>query len=499
MRAIANNDPSEFMLGKKTGEYARRVNPAAKNETSATGVNDFRHARNIGYTEVTGEAQRNGLGSSAHRFMDFETALAVDRANEGRLAGRDNWTGEQIQAAPWVAQKAGDLYERGEKAYLKKAKNIIKQEGRNESPEVIGRELAFADANRTIGDFYGKHTAFATHESQPYVDAGHLPRLADATPEEKRAFAGRLDSKWDNAPGGRDAIYAGTRLDDTGYAVRTRPTTDMQGMYTPPNGAMEFNPGQVARPLVSFNATERIPTSIGFDIVNKVKEVPRADASILNAGESVRSYIDAQGSGAWHKPWLGGQKGKSNSLSIGRDVGPASPEEMIRMQDIGGKYGLGDVIDTGQGFTMTNFDGATPKKPKEWKGILSELNNELSGVTINRAKIDSGYIPMFEAGSGAGQATRRMLKTMDSVPSGTRKAMDNNPDIPKNALARLERDESLAAKYGATREDIQNARRIIGEGPGWIGRLKKALESGAVLPALAMVAFGLSPSDEEQF
>ena len=36
------------------------------------------------------------------------------------------------------------------------------------------------------------------------------------------------------------------------------------------------------------------------------------------------------------------------------------------------------------------------------------------------------------------------------------------------------------------REDLQNARRIIGEGPGWIDRLEATLKQGAILPAVAL-------------
>jgi hypothetical protein len=301
MRAIEQNDPSQFQLGPKTGEYARRINPASGSERTATGVNDFRHARNIGYTEVSGAAQREGLSPQAHKFMDYETALAVDRANQSNLAGRSDWKGEQIQAAPWVAQKADDLYLRQKNGYHKAAEQLIEQKGLNNSVEDVARGLAFKDANETIGDSFDKHTAFATYEPQPYVGAQHLEGLANASPAEKLAFANDPRSRWDKAPGGRDEIYAGTRLGDTGYAVRTRPTQDMQGIYDPPNGAArEFNPGFVARPLVAFDS-------------GKVKTIPEADRSILDAAEATRAYIDVQGAGAWHKPWVGGQAGESNS------------------------------------------------------------------------------------------------------------------------------------------------------------------------------------------
>jgi hypothetical protein len=57
---------------------------------------------------------------------------------------------------------------------------------------------------------------------------------------------------------------------------------------------------------------------------------------------------------------------------------------------------------------------------------------------------------------------------------------------------RLDRDQKWSSKRGAPHEDIQNARRIIGQGQGWIDRLEQALKSGAVLPATAAAGPGRS-------
>jgi hypothetical protein len=62
--------------------------------------------------------------------------------------------------------------------------------------------------------------------------------------------------------------------------------------------------------------------------------------------------------------------------------------------------------------------------------------------------------------------------------------------IPKAALTRLERDQDYSRQWGATREDIQNARKIIGEGKGWVDRLESAMKAGAILPALEFAILG---------
>jgi hypothetical protein len=50
------------------------------------------------------------------------------------------------------------------------------------------------------------------------------------------------------------------------------------------------------------------------------------------------------------------------------------------------------------------------------------------------------------------------------VTSELRAEMNHNAGVPKAALAWLERDQDYSNQWGATREDIQNACRIIGEG-----------------------------------
>jgi hypothetical protein len=55
-----------------------------------------------------------------------------------------------------------------------------------------------------------------------------------------------------------------------------------------------------------------------------------------------------------------------------------------------------------------------------------------------------------------------------------------------------DRDQEIAAAHGLPmRADIQNMRRIIGDGPGWVERLKAAYARGEHLPVAALAALGL--------
>jgi hypothetical protein len=466
MRSIEANDPNRMQLGDKTGEYAALVNPIRPETPGATGVNDFRHARNFGYTEPSGAPQKGSLTGAGHSFLDMETALAVDRANRANLGGRSDWTGEQLQAAPWVRQKALDLMSRN--------KNLSYDE-------------AFPRANRTIADYADRHTAFGTYEPQPgAAGAGHMPRSVDAPMSEREAFAHDPRSSWSDTPFGRDAIYGGMRLGDTGVAMRARPTQEMQGLYQGPAG-LETNPGAAARPLVSFDTT-----------AGPFKKITEPDRALLNAAEATRAYVDAQNAGAWHKPWVGGPAKESQSLFFPKS-GKSTPAEMLAVQKATSPFGLSDVADTGQGITATRFWPPLADLAKGEKDTLgralqkAEFKDVVPGSEPRRVRVDSDIVDYSEKwpeGPGSGAATRTLLEHVTKTPE-IRAALNNNPQIAQKALDRLQRDQDWASKWGAPREDIQNARRIIAGSSNtadWIDRLEHALKIGAIsLPAVAAI------------
>jgi hypothetical protein len=474
MRALAAKDPELYQLGDKTGEYAQLVNPDVVNTRppGATGVNDFRHARNWGYTEAGGEAQKNALTSAQHGFLDYETALAVDRANKTKLGGRDNWTGEQLQAAPWVRQKALDI------------------QGRN--PKLTYDE-AFARANATIADYFPRHTAYATFEAQPGSVTGHLPGSMGALAEQRLAYAQDPASTWATAPGGRDAIYSGLGVEGTGNYMRVRPSEPMTGYYKNPQGVVETNPGEVARPLVTFN-TAKVPDKnfIGPPEFEPFKVLTPHDRSLLDAGEAFRGYVDAQNASAYHKNWTGGPQNQMNSLYFPRE-GKASPAELEALQSKATPYGLNDVVDTGSGITTSSFYPGTSEETGKAVGkAIKKAEFSEFGEPV-RVRTEGGYIDYTDkwpAGVGSGEATTHMLQYVNKTPE-IRAAFNNNPYIAERALAKLERDDAWASKWGATRPDIQNARRILSEGPGGIDRLEATLKKGAIaLPVFGAILAG---------
>jgi hypothetical protein len=77
-------------------------------------------------------------------------------------------------------------------------------------------------------------------------------------------------------------------------------------------------------------------------------------------------------------------------------------------------------------------------------------------------------------------------------------AVEKKTALRLNAMNRMTRDQDWITKWGAPREDIQNARRIIGEGPGWVDRLDVAVKRGVILPAVAAAILGAAPHGEKE-
>lgn len=495
--AARMNDVTRYVRGDKTGEYADHIIPGSVLANTATGVNDFRHARNLGYTEPDGSPQGGTLGKTQHIFSDYETALAVDRANKARVGGRSDWTGERLQAAPWVAQKAEDLYRRGENAYKSRAKKSLLRAGVKDPSEMqiesLAKESAFNDANKQIGDFFPKHTAHATYESMPGPNTGHLTGLIGAPNSVRENIGADPRSSFSTAPNGRDAIYSGLRYGDTGVAGRVLPTVQSQGVYQPPGGDLELNPGRVARPLVGLHNTGS----------NK-KVLPEGDRAMLEAGEALRSAIAAQDAGAAHITTVGGTVGDQRSVRAGMDR-KLSPEELLKVQGVAEKYGLGDVVDTGTGITATRFDGSLNELPG---GLLSSFAKDLhkalpdSGAA-RRVNVDGIYVDLvdaWKAGEGSGRVSKEILDRINVTPE-LRSAFDNNPYIAQVALDHIARDEALAKAHGTTvRKDLQKLREIIGSGPGWVGRVEEAVKKGivpAAATALLTSAYSLQGQEKE--
>jgi hypothetical protein len=443
-------------LGPKTGIYGQHLDPTVPYAT--TGTNDIWHARGFGYTNPGGEQFSRALSDQEHRFLDYETMLAVDRANAAKMGGRDNWEAHEIQAAPWVAGKGRGL-----------AQNMAGK-GNEPTPEQL--EEGMRRAGMTYADFVPKYTANATYEQVPYSASDHLAGVGAGDEAIRARYSSEPSLSW-TGNGDRDMLYDALGA----YQMPTRSAT---GAYSPPGGDMEVNRAFVAQPLVGLSGGVVDPAS----------------RDMLDLAERLRGYIGAQGASAWHQT-SGTMPNKNMGSLFIPGEGPTDLSRLAELGEMGRAYGLPDFIDTGRGVTLTSFSDDAPGGAATARALREGLGEQLQGLTgvePQRVGVDSSYLPILEKPwdpttadprqgvPGSGWATDQLLELADRYPAASGRLESGN--IRNRALAQADLDESYAAQgFGATREDIQTARRIFAQ-DGFEG-LRKAREAGIALPGIA--------------
>ena len=454
-RAIAANDPSLMQFGDKTEEYAAKINPNQPPFRSATGVNDFRQLKLWGYPGRA-EGVDPSAGATQHRFLDYETALTVDRANQANLGGRSDWTGEQAQAVPWVTQKAEDL------------------------------GIPAEDAAKSGPDFYPKHQVSATYEQQPgpaLAKTGHLPGSTGMTLDERTAFA--ANDPWTGRDA-RDVIYGQGRVGGTGMGVPTLPTLSGTGRY-----GDEADPQRIARPLTPFNISSKENPIPGAP--QGTKQVPGYARNFFNTGEYIRSLFGAQEMGGWTKLWDKQAPGAQNAVFVplARD---ATPEEMDNLAKAGEQFGLPHVNSTAGGLAVLNYDGAPKLSTKQRDGLLAAVGDAKPDDAGDHRMVraESGSASPAYTTPGAYTATEAMLGPdyMGRNP-GTWDFFANNPAIGQSAGALARRDETWGPQLGGQGQDFWNLRNLAAADPGpggqtWADRLKTAVQKRAVPASVAI-------------
>lgn len=439
-------------LGKKTGVYGQHLDP--QQVPATTGTNDIWHARGFGYTNSDGSLFSRALTPQEHRFLDYETMLAVDRANKAKLGGKTNWTAAQTQAAPWVAGKG-----RAEAA----RRNLSEEEG-------------IAIASMTYPDFAPKYTAYSTSEQVPGKSTGILADVQGSDYAAKEAFTNR--APWlDNL--GRDPIYSDLNM-------YVRPSDQAPGYYINSQGIAESNPVSVGKPMISYRVDE------DTGLVN-VSDVDRA---ALDAGEAVRGLLDAQEGSAWNKVITSATTGPDRSsfdINVGRML---SREELEQVNSIADKYGYG-MANTENGVALLDFgDRSTTEAGKLLKGDMGkELRSVLPNADIKRGRLASGYIDQSENLSsefaGEGRATQQLVSVLndlkDKAPGYYEKLLDST-GVAKKARANLERLYEYGGK--GQRVDYEELLKIVGKDKlrGLINRIASSGYRG--LPAIGGVAIG---------
>jgi hypothetical protein len=476
--AVAEDRPAN--MGFKIGEYAKKNDPRIPN-TGLFGVDDFRRAQGMNYTDPQGNPWKAGVSETMHPFMDAETALQVDRANTAGTGGRTDWHGPHIQELPWVYGKGQDLYSRGKK-------------GRYGGDELEGIKQSLRDANNTARDYFYKHAASATHEQIPGASLGHVRQALDMTPEEKLAYGqiGRFDVPAPEAAlnefpevgaGNRDAIYSAL-----GY--RQLPSRQAEGLYMNKLGEVETNPMTIARPLMDF------PTGGGGLMAPDSRRM-------MDAAEQFRALMDAQEAGAYNLPnTMGGVKGKNSMVldTRGRVDDPlADPsagvlptsEQLAKMNELVGEQGFG-VTASNRGAVMFPFDATmNPKEASKAMRKSSKGLEEIFPSSQQKSLSTMGYVPgvgkrspegPLSTAPYSGEATTDMLQAFADLPPTVSQNLSESEAVRAAIRAKALRD----SKMGGTRGDIQETRRFFSEAdwPKAVALMRQGLTPAAALAAL---------------
>jgi hypothetical protein len=320
------------------------------------------------------------------------------------------------------------------------------------------------------------HTAYATYEVLPGDATGHRPGLQAASQAEKDAYSLDPRASWALAPGNRDAIYS------TFPSRQVQPTLPTQGVWVNDAGNLELNQGFAARPVVSL---ENAPGG--------GRQIAAQDRGALRLAETTRGTIDGQEAGGAHAVITTGNKASEmGSLAVPHE-GPLTREEATQLREVGRRYGLPDVVDRGDGVTLTNFMSAPDGRVTGSLLARNDLPRDIAGVLPGpmpaRARIDSVYVPLgqyWKQGEGSGAVTRNLLAELEKEPMLARH-LDASETIPQVARNKHALDAERAGS-DTLRQDLQNLREIVGQGPGWQQRLRDALASlpSLVLPGIAI-------------
>jgi hypothetical protein len=416
--------------GKKTGIFRQHMDQSALPGT--TGTNDIWHARVFGYVDPkTGKPWDKAIGEAQHKFLDYETMLAIDRANKANLGGRSNWTAAEIQAAPWVWSKGESLINRFK----------------------LSPEEGFRRANETYPDFADRYTADMPREQRPYGASG--VGYGSMTPEEWTSAAPRTNP----------ANQLDPQLTHLGF--NTRASIPGYGAWQPsPRLPVENNPVEVARPMIDLAN------------VNKQRVVHPGTLAALESSTAVSNLTDLQaaaGATYWDKQ-AGSNVRRGITIDLGRGT---TKDEATALDALATKHEL-QFTNRAEGAGFLNFSDKLKRGPQVQKlldnGLEAEIKKIVPDATVGRAEHTGPFVDfknrLAAANAGKGQATRAMdsiLKRNRALAPGATENLLNDPNEAAKAQANLLRLQQ-SGQLGQ-RPDYERYLRLLSE-----GRLRNALD-----------------------
>jgi len=504
----------QIKLGKKTGVYKQSLDPNV--ETPFTGTNDIWHGRAFGYKNSDGTPISRGFTPQEHIFLDNETVLAVDRANKAKLGGRTNWTAAEIQAAAWVFAKGKSQFAK----YPKKFNGNIGE--------------AIEWAKKTYPDELERQLAYGTRENTPGMNTGHLPGVTDADYNTRVEYA-------DDVPG---TLGTDTDVITDAAGLYSPGVRDATGIYTSASNVTEINPAQVNQVIIDLVNDEggRTISDVSQSFLNAIEGIQ--GYTNMQNGSAWHKFFPFQKGG-------GVKSSVSNSIQI--HTGAPLDEARMRVlagwaedrgmlisdngksvvlwpDEWGSKPALssaGEEVIPAKGFPdgpkmRRLLEGKKATKTRVavggWKEELGEILQVDSGK-IDRGRVISGYVDYEDItkledlspsqgllekqkpgtftlsnsapeNQGRGLRTKTVLDLLDdpNIPA-VLESIDSSPEFRTLIFNQISRATDWSKKMKTPlREDHMRALEILAE-EGFKG-LRKALKSGAVLPAVALPIFG---------
>ena len=423
-RAAGEPEP-DIQLGPKTAPFAWHLSPDRPYGT--TGVNDIWHARSFGYRNPDGSEFSGTPSEQQHMFMDYETVLAIKRANDRASGGFTDWNAANVQAAPWVANKEASLRARYP----------------NWSDEKV-RETAL----KTFPDYAEGSTAYMPHEQAPGQSTG----LLDLMPKNQLGPFSEA-ATWRDPQTGRD-ILTGKLFDQSAM----NPTV---GTYRNSEGGFEMNPAQTARPLVDFVAG------------TKQREVHPGTEAALTGASYVRGLMDMQEGTPWH--YIDTREAipvtDANSMRL-TGVRP-TPAQLEQLQGVADKHGY-FVSDTGDGVSLINAgEKASPANGVEQKdrlkgGMQAEIDAALPGAKIAPGRSQGEYAGLADelamSAQGQGRATEKVLGELDNMRTKAPRMLPDDGQQPRYCCQGAGKPARLTPEMQAARPDYVKMLQVIAGG-----------------------------------
>lgn len=395
----------------------------------AIDVNASRSAIREGiFDAVLGQTGNLAVASDAAQSADFVpalgTAIALEEANIARQ-----------EVVPYIQE--GDYKSatiEGINAGLGLGEAIL-----TAAPIVgpVARNVTSAGRNVLRNRRLPNQTYF-THEAVPYAGIGrdvteryvgsdakpHMANVSNMSDEELIDFT--LARSYVDANTGTDRLLAEVLEED-----QLRPTLTGRGVYEGPDG-LEENPVSVARAV---------------DV----------DPSVAQATESVRGLLDAQGA----TPFTTLKGDDMPVLFVPHAENAGTKEAMDELKKAGADFGVTDVMDVGDGYILTNFEGGTVNtSTKARRAIGKKTKTDPISTTT------SGGYPSYEGALEGGlfRTVDRLNENLATANPDAVAALRNSDVVRDLARERTRANFASRAVAGDTNRDIDTITQTVGRG-----------------------------------